>query len=656
MKLSKKILAVVLCSIIASGGFGISSNSMIFAEEKAKNETEVKKDEETKKEEVIPSEITVKADTRTTIETQFPKSKELKVKVVTGKLGEGYLKVDLSRDMISKKDNKKDDDKKPLEIITNSNGKEYKVKLRDESGRYGVDFSTKKSMYRFIIPCSDMSNAEFKIVDPNSELSFKDKFVISVQTGEIENKIVPAESKAGLSLNNIVATSQYEDEKDYEGFIFGNIGGKEVDTFVFRPKANSSSITLHLGTIDNSGFNYNNYGDDNKFKVEYFNNEETYKKIKDGGDLYKSNGDKRYKDTEYTKKEVRVGRDNSVTLPWYPDNGIIRIKLNKPNLFLFRINITEQAEKVSTSKPSDNKNEVSNNDSVSTDNGLDSKVNRISGSDRYKTAIELSEKAFNSADTAVIASGDNFADALSGGPLAYIKNAPLLLVSKDGDISSLEKELDRLGVKKVYLLGGRNSISVKTEDKLRKLKDNDMEVLRLSGEDRFSTSLEVYREFTKAAGTSDDAILVNGNAFADALSAGPLAAHTKRAIVLTNGHNVPKEALRNPKRNTIIGGYSSMDRSIEGNRISGSNRYETSVNIAKSFDNPKNVMLASGEKYPDGLASISLYKKYEGPLLLTPANSLPKVTKNYIKDNKVEDVYIIGGTSSVSSKIADMFK
>ncbi len=59
-------------------------------------------------------------------------------------------------------------------------------------------------------------------------------------------------------------------------------------------------------------------------------------------------------------------------------------------------------------------------------------VTRLAGADRYETAVEIS-KALNpdpgaGIDTAYIATGANFPDALGGGPLAASKHGPILLV------------------------------------------------------------------------------------------------------------------------------------------------------------------------------------------------------------------------------------
>lgn len=79
-------------------------------------------------------------------------------------------------------------------------------------------------------------------------------------------------------------------------------------------------------------------------------------------------------------------------------------------------------------------------------------VSRVEGRDRYETAINASNMLMN-AEIAVIASGENFADALFGGPLASQVNGPMLLTSKDSLPNGLLEKLKELKVKTIYLLG-----------------------------------------------------------------------------------------------------------------------------------------------------------------------------------------------------------
>ncbi|HEX7196396.1 MAG TPA: S8 family serine peptidase, partial [Candidatus Limnocylindria bacterium] len=63
-----------------------------------------------------------------------------------------------------------------------------------------------------------------------------------------------------------------------------------------------------------------------------------------------------------------------------------------------------------------------------------SSVQRISGVDRYATAVSLSSKSFaaNSVGTVYVASGTSFPDGLAAGPVAGMRGGPLLLVPSTG--------------------------------------------------------------------------------------------------------------------------------------------------------------------------------------------------------------------------------
>ncbi len=52
---------------------------------------------------------------------------------------------------------------------------------------------------------------------------------------------------------------------------------------------------------------------------------------------------------------------------------------------------------------------------------------RLAGSNRYETSKLIAEEFFENPDKAVLAYGENFPDGLSGGPLAYQLNCPLIL-------------------------------------------------------------------------------------------------------------------------------------------------------------------------------------------------------------------------------------
>ena len=86
-------------------------------------------------------------------------------------------------------------------------------------------------------------------------------------------------------------------------------------------------------------------------------------------------------------------------------------------------------------------------------------VNRISGSDRYETAVKLSQRTFPSADVVFIATGGTFPDALAVGPAAIDAGGPVLLVSTTSLPKTVADELVRLKPNRVVIVGGTAAVS-----------------------------------------------------------------------------------------------------------------------------------------------------------------------------------------------------
>lgn len=96
-------------------------------------------------------------------------------------------------------------------------------------------------------------------------------------------------------------------------------------------------------------------------------------------------------------------------------------------------------------------------------------VTRMSGSNRYSTAVDVSRETFDRSPVVFIATGSNFPDALGGGPVAGSIPGPLLLVpgtSVPGDVAN---ELQRLGPDRVVILGGTSVVSSGVEAQLGSL-------------------------------------------------------------------------------------------------------------------------------------------------------------------------------------------
>ena len=61
--------------------------------------------------------------------------------------------------------------------------------------------------------------------------------------------------------------------------------------------------------------------------------------------------------------------------------------------------------------------------------------------------------------TAIVASGENFPDALAGGPPSFLKRFPILLTAHDALSPQASAALSDLGIKRALLLGGENAVS-----------------------------------------------------------------------------------------------------------------------------------------------------------------------------------------------------
>ncbi len=101
------------------------------------------------------------------------------------------------------------------------------------------------------------------------------------------------------------------------------------------------------------------------------------------------------------------------------------------------------------------------NGAVATALGRYGPVSRLSGSDRYATAVAVSRAAYGNAGAiaAFVATGSNFPDGLAGGPVAALVPGPLLLVAPGTLPGTVATELRRLAPDTVWVLGGPGSVS-----------------------------------------------------------------------------------------------------------------------------------------------------------------------------------------------------
>lgn len=287
------------------------------------------------------------------------------------------------------------------------------------------------------------------------------------------------------------------------------------------------------------------------------------------------------------------------------------------------------------------------------------KVERIAGSSRYSTPAEISKKYFETSPVAVIASGEGYADALVGGSLVVQEKVPMFLTRKSSLPSETKNELIRLKTKKVYILGGNNTISKGVENQIKSM---GISVKRLAGNNRLETAGMIAGErFSIATKGDKNAIMgdryagINGYNYADALVASSVIGQIKDQVYI---FPYMKNSEGDFAYEFAFGGYSSIPKSVEvTTRIAGKNRYETSVEAAKKFEmltgkKLNTLILVDGTNYPDALAASTVAGKEGAAVITTPKKQLYKEAKKFIKNNGIKKVIIIGGENSVSNSVA----
>jgi putative cell wall-binding protein len=284
-------------------------------------------------------------------------------------------------------------------------------------------------------------------------------------------------------------------------------------------------------------------------------------------------------------------------------------------------------------------------------------VTRIGGTDRDATSIAASMAQFpgaRSAGAVVLARSDVFADALTGGPLAAAKDAPVLLTAPGALAATTAAELSRVQPAggTVYLLGGDSALSVTVEHAVTAL---SFHVVRIAGADRFATSVQI----AQFMGNPSTVFEVSGWNFPDAMSAGPAAIAVHGAILLTNGSAQAAGTngwlAANPAvtRYAVGGPAASADHAATP--LSGADRYATATAVAtRFFAKPIAVGFATGSDFADALAAAPMLGTAGSPLLLlSPASTLPTSVSSYLSTNadSIASATVYGGTSAVSNAL-----
>ena len=290
---------------------------------------------------------------------------------------------------------------------------------------------------------------------------------------------------------------------------------------------------------------------------------------------------------------------------------------------------------------------------------------RIPGDDRVDTAINISKSEYPSADTVIVVRKDLFPDSMTATVLSKQLNAPILLTGSDKLDERVKAEIKRLGAKDVIIVGGVNSVSTGVQNELKAFDKDTVE--RLAGLDRYGTSVAVANRVVGISGITHKAVIASGEVFPDALAVSSFAAKNAYPILLVKKNLVPTEVNNvfgklSIKETYLVGGEDTISKTTEGKlpkvleRMAGKNRYETSVQIAKSkFPQSERAYMASGEVFADALVIGPVGAKYNAPILLTPSKNASKPVADYIKSSSISKLIAVGGERYVPAKVMSAY-
>lgn len=290
-------------------------------------------------------------------------------------------------------------------------------------------------------------------------------------------------------------------------------------------------------------------------------------------------------------------------------------------------------------------------------------VSRLSGIDRYETAIAVAKKYAPGTDAVFVATGANFPDALSAAAAAARLGAPLLLTPGSALPAAVRTEIARLNPATIFIAGSEGAVSAAVERALATIAP----VERLGGASRYETGDALVRRAFPAA---THAFIATGRTFPDALAATGAAGASSAPVILVDGN---LNALPAQTRDlltalgvsavTVVGGTGAVSAGIAAElantydvqRLGGAGRFDTAALINDSFFAPGSAaaaFLATGQNFPDALAGAALAGRTKSPVYVTNAGCVPESAHRSLQRLGAPSTVALGGAAVVSAQAA----
>ncbi len=315
-------------------------------------------------------------------------------------------------------------------------------------------------------------------------------------------------------------------------------------------------------------------------------------------------------------------------------------------------------------------------------------LSRHAGADRYATAAAVAGTApaggGPSGDgpaaggTVLLASGEDFPDALAAAALAAADPTVSLVLSRPGTLPAPSRDLiTRLSPARIVVVGGPAAISPQVADAARQAAGGaPVELTRIEGAGRHATAAALAGE-----GPRDVVVLATAGSPFDALAGAPLAAALGAPVLLVDPDRLPAEtadALTRLSPGTLIalGGPAAVSEGVltqavaaagaaggqpvTGRRVAGPDRVATAVAVAREAAKAlqaggvpaTTTWLASAATYPDALAAAATGQ----PVLLTDRDRPSTDLVEAVRTIAPVHVRVAGGPSAVGEAVLDRLR
>ena len=194
------------------------------------------------------------------------------------------------------------------------------------------------------------------------------------------------------------------------------------------------------------------------------------------------------------------------------------------------------------------------------------KVFRIAGDTRLETSLAIAKRVrqkSTASDTLIVATGFNYADALSVSPFAFAYKSPIFLCGSNGLSADVISYISGAGFKRAILVGGTAVVPERVKQQLTGAGISSSSITRLAGATRYETSAMIMSHAVSAGMNVPNVYLATGGNFPDALAAGPVAGKSHAPLLLVDpgieyAHTVLANYRGKVNVATVVGGTSAV--------------------------------------------------------------------------------------------------